>query len=158
MGSRSSERPRPQKLASGEACRRTGALAAEGHICDSTVSNPPAACRHRPRTRLPRAASEPTAPARTNSRFFGWRMVGVAFVVEFIAVGFFFYSFGVFFKAIDAELAGSRLGVSLGMMVTGAVGGILAPFMGRALDRYPIKRIMLMGALVLSAALIYFIM
>jgi len=79
-------------------------------------------------------------------------MVGVAFVVEFIAVGFFFYSFGVFFKAIDAELAGSRLGVSLGMMVTGAVGGILAPFMGRALDRYPIKRIMLMGALVLSAA------
>ena len=79
-------------------------------------------------------------------------MVGVAFVVEFIAVGFFFYSFGVFFKAIDAELAGSRLGVSLGMMVTGAVGGMIAPFMGRALDRYPIKRIMLMGALVLSAA------
>lgn len=79
-------------------------------------------------------------------------MVGVAFVVEFIAVGFFFYSFGVFFKAIEAELAGSRLGVSLGMMVTGAVGGMIAPFMGRALDRYPIKRIMLMGALALSVA------
>jgi MFS family permease len=78
-------------------------------------------------------------------------MVGVAFVVEFVAVGFFFYSFGVYFKAIETELAGSRLAVSLGMMVTSAVGGIVAPFMGRALDRYPIKRIMLMGALVLSA-------
>jgi MFS family permease len=91
-------------------------------------------------------------PAKTEPRFHGWRMVGVAFVVEFIAVGFFFYSFGVYFKAIEAELASSRLGVSLGMMVTGAVGGIIAPFMGRALDRYPIKRIMLMGAVVLSIA------
>ena len=90
--------------------------------------------------------------AETEPRFHGWRMVGVAFVVEFIAVGFFFYSFGVYFKAIEAELESSRLGVSLGMMVTGAVGGILAPFMGRALDRYPIKRIMLTGALVLSIA------
>ncbi|MBW1683637.1 MAG: MFS transporter [Deltaproteobacteria bacterium] len=88
----------------------------------------------------------------TEPLFFGWRMVGVAFVVEFIAVGFFFYSFGVYFKAIDAELAGSRLGVSLGLMVTSAVGGIIAPFMGRALDRYPIKRIMLMGAVALSVA------
>ncbi len=88
----------------------------------------------------------------TEAHFHGWRMVGVAFVVEFIAVGFFFYSFGVYFKAIEAELAGSRLGVSLGMMVTSAVGAILAPFMGRALDRYPIKRIMLMGAVVLSFA------
>jgi MFS family permease len=84
--------------------------------------------------------------------FHGWRMVGVAFVVEFVAVGFFFYSFGVYFKAIEAELAGSRLGVSLGMMVTSAVGAILAPFMGRALDHYPIKRIMLMGAVVLGFA------
>jgi len=88
----------------------------------------------------------------TEARFHGWRMVGVAFVVEFIVVGFFFYSFGVYLKAIEAELASSRFGVSLGMMVTSAVGAILAPFMGRALDRYPIKRIMLMGAMALSFA------
>ena len=88
----------------------------------------------------------------TVARFHGWRMVGVAFVVEFIAVGFFFYSFGVYFKAIEAELAGSRLGVSLGMMVTSAVGAILAPFVGRALDHYPIKHIMLIGAVALSVA------
>ena len=61
-------------------------------------------------------------PSKTEPRFFGWRMVGVAFVVEFIAVGFFFYSFGVYFKAIEAELASSRLGVSLGMMVTASGG------------------------------------
>jgi MFS family permease len=78
--------------------------------------------------------------------------VGAAFVVEFIAVGFYFYSFGVYLKAIDAALAGSRLGVSLGMTVTGAVGAMIAPFMGRALDRYSIRRIMILGAVVLSVA------
>jgi len=79
-------------------------------------------------------------------------MVGVAFVVEFIAVGFFFYSSGVYFKEIQAALGVSRLAVSLGMTVTGAVGAMIAPFMGRALDRYPIKRIMMLGGAVLSIA------
>jgi MFS family permease len=92
------------------------------------------------------------ANANTEPRFFGWRMVAVAFVVEFIAVGFYFYSFGVYLKAIAAALSSSRLEVSLGMTVSGAVGALIAPFMGRALDRYSIKRIMLMGAVVLSAA------
>jgi len=46
-------------------------------------------------------------------RFDGWRMVGVAFFVDFVAVGFFFYSYGVFFKAIAAEFGDSRLGVAL---------------------------------------------
>ena len=52
-------------------------------------------------------------------------MVAVAFFVDFVAVGFFFYSYGVFFKAIAAEFGGSRLGVSLGLTVTAAVGASL---------------------------------
>lgn len=83
---------------------------------------------------------------RSNPRFFGWRMVGVAFFVDFIAVGFFFYSYGVFFKAIAAEFGDSRLGVSVGISVTQGVGAVLAPFIGRALDKYPLKRIMATGA------------
>ena len=47
--------------------------------------------------------------------FPGWRMVMVAFLVDFIAVGFFFYSYGVFFKAIAADFGDSRLGVALGI-------------------------------------------
>jgi len=93
------------------------------------------------------AAREDTTPF-----FLGWRMVGVAFVVQFIAVGFFFYSFGVYLKEIEAGLEGSRFGVSFGFIVTGAVGAMIAPFVGRALDRYPIKRMMLLGAVSLSIA------
>lgn len=81
------------------------------------------------------------------ARFFGWRMVWVAFFVDFVAVGFFFYSYGVFFKAIEAEFGGSRLGVSLGLTITTTVGAIAAPFVGHALDRFPLKRVMAAGAI-----------
>lgn len=81
------------------------------------------------------------------NRFLGWRMVAVAFCVDFVAVGFFFYSYGVFFKAIAAEFGNSRLGVSLGLTVTATVGAIVAPIVGQALDRYPLKRIIAMGSI-----------
>lgn len=74
-------------------------------------------------------------------------MVAVAFFVDFVAVGFFFYSYGVFFKAIATEFGGSRLGVSLGMTITATVGALAAPLIGNALDRYPLKRIIGLGAL-----------
>ncbi len=80
-------------------------------------------------------------------RFLGWRMVAVAFFVDFVAVGFFFYSYGVFFKAIEAEFGGSRLGVSLGLTITTTVGAIAAPFIGHALDRFPLKRVIAAGSI-----------
>jgi MFS family permease len=84
-------------------------------------------------------------------RFYGWRIVGVAFLVDFIAVGFFFYSYGVFFKAIAADLgSGSRFGVSLGLSISNVVGAAVSPFIGRALDRVPVKRIMIAGAVCVS--------
>jgi MFS family permease len=83
--------------------------------------------------------------------FLGWRMVGVAFLVDFIAVGFFFYSFGVYYPAIDAELEGASLLVAAGISVSNAVSGLFAPFIGRALDRHSLKRIMLLGAVTVSA-------
>ncbi|MDG1442987.1 MAG: MFS transporter [Pseudomonadales bacterium] len=79
--------------------------------------------------------------------FLGWRMVAVAFLVDFIAVGFFFYSYGIFFKAIAVEFGDSRFGVSIGVTVTQGVGALLAPFIGRALDRFPLKNVMACGAI-----------
>jgi predicted MFS family arabinose efflux permease len=78
-------------------------------------------------------------------------MVGVAFLVDFIAVGFFFYSFGVFYPAIVADLEGSSLLVAAGISVSNAVSGFIAPFIGRALDRHSLKHVMLLGAVVVSA-------
>lgn len=77
-------------------------------------------------------------------------MVAVAFFVDFVAVGFFFYSYGVFFKAIAEEFGGSRLGVSLGITITSAVGALAAPLIGHALDRYPLKRVIGAGTIFMS--------
>lgn len=81
-----------------------------------------------------------------NSIYYGWKIVGVAFLVDFIAVGFFFYSYGVFFKALATEFGGSRLDVSIGITLVNAVGAIIAPYIGRALDRFPIKNVILLGS------------
>jgi len=81
-------------------------------------------------------------------------MVAIAFCVDFVAVGFFFYSYGVFFKAIASEFGDSRLGVSLGLTVTATVGAIVAPIVGDALDRYSLKRIIALGSI--SMALGFF--
>ncbi|MGA0838429.1 MAG: MFS transporter [Pseudomonadales bacterium] len=95
---------------------------------------------------LPTGQSEHDAP-----RFRGWDMVAVAFFVDFVAVGFFFYSYGVFFKAIAAEFGGSRLGVALGITTTTTVGAIAAPLIGAALDRFPLKRVIAVGTLCMAA-------
>ena len=91
---------------------------------------------------------------RSDPAFYGWRMVMVAFFVDFIAVGFFFYSYGVFFKAIAAEFGDSRLGVSIGVSVTQGVGAVLAPFIGRALDRFPLKNVISTGAVAMGLGFI----
>jgi MFS family permease len=85
-------------------------------------------------------------PGSRRRIFVGWRMVAAAFFVDFVAVGFFFYSYGVFFKAMAAEFGDSRLGVALGLTVTSAVGALAAPMLGRALDTYPLKWVICTGA------------
>ncbi len=92
------------------------------------------------------------APARISpSRFYGWKIVAVAFLADFIGVGFFFYSYGVFFKALAADLDGSRLGVSIGLALVNLMGALTAPFIGRAIDRYPVRNIMVAGAVATAA-------
>ncbi len=94
-----------------------------------------------------RSEKLPTSPpAEQRRRFVGWRMVGVAFVADFVSAGFLFYSFGVFFKALLDEFGGSRLLISLGQPLTQLANASIAVVVGRALDRFPVRRIMLLGA------------
>ena len=105
-----------------------------------------------PEDRAPRPAPETTVTAAHAAAppFHGWRIVAVAFFVDFIAVGFFFYSYGVFFKALAAEFGGARLDVAVGLTLVNMIGGLLAPLIGDALDRFPIRRTILAGTLSMS--------
>jgi MFS family permease len=93
----------------------------------------------------------PTDDLTTPRKFAGWRMTGIAFYLDFIQVGFFFYSFGIFFMALTEEFGATRLGVSLAFMISSIVGAIFGPFIGQLLDKQSsIKPIMIVGALMLA--------
>lgn len=89
-------------------------------------------------------------PPQSSSIYYGWKIVAVAFFVDFIAVGFFFYSYGVFFKALAEEFGGSRLDVSIGITLVNIVSAVISPFLGKALDSYPIRSVMIFGTVTLS--------
>ena len=91
------------------------------------------------------------AHAKLASVFTGWRIVLVTSLTHFVSVGFIFYAYGAFFKALEADFGGSRLGVSIGLTVMQLVTGIFAPFLGRALDRGSIRNIMALGAVLMGA-------
>jgi MFS family permease len=81
-------------------------------------------------------------------------MVAVAFLVDFVAVGFFFYSFGIFYRAIDADFAGATVWVAAGISVSNLIGGLFGPYIGQLLDRRPLKRVMIAGACIVSAGFV----
>ncbi len=78
--------------------------------------------------------------------YYGWRIVGVSFVTLFISVGFVFYSYGVFFKALEVEFGQSRFAMSVGLSIMNIAMGAMAPFLGRLVDEWSIRKLMLIGA------------
>lgn len=82
--------------------------------------------------------------------FYGWKIVGVSYCSLFVSVGFIFYSYGAFFKALSADMSNSRLGVSIGLALMNVATGLFAPFLGRWLDKGSIRHVMCLGALFMS--------
>ncbi len=63
--------------------------------------------------------------------FYGWVMVAVAFVTQFISSGVIFYTFGIALKEWTVEFDTGRLGVSGIHFVMPWAGAVMAPFVGR---------------------------
>lgn len=82
--------------------------------------------------------------------YYGWKIVGVSFTTLFISIGFLFYSYGVFFLALEQEFGSSRFGISMGLAFMNITMGLMAPFLGKAVDRYSIRSIMLVGACLMA--------
>ena len=54
---------------------------------------------------------------------------------------FLLYHLIVFFLALEEEFGSSRLGISLGLALMNLTMGLMAPFLGKAVDRYSIRTI-----------------
>ncbi len=83
--------------------------------------------------------------------FYGWRIVGVAFLADFFAVGFLFYSFSVFLKPLAVDFDATREAVALVLTLSFLSGSVAAPFLGRTLDRFRVRNIMIAGAFCTAA-------
>lgn len=82
--------------------------------------------------------------------YHGWKMVGVAFVTLFVSIGFQFYSYGVFMPALEAEFSSSRLSGSIGLVLMMLTMGLAGPYVAKAVDETSIRRIMIMGILLMA--------
>jgi hypothetical protein len=84
--------------------------------------------------------------AHTSSLFYGWRIVAVAFLCHFIATGFVFYCYGVFFRPLQDLFGWSRLTVGGGLYVISLLSAVYSPLAARIMDSAGIRRTMILGA------------
>jgi len=85
--------------------------------------------------------------------FYGWVIVAVAACLGFLGTGFYSYSRGVFLPHLAEEIGeGSRFAIAMGFSVAGITTALLAPFVGRILDRHSPRRIILTGIFAVTVA------
>lgn len=104
---------------------------------------------------LPEATHAPpetaSAPEPGGGLFYGWAIVAITFLTQFVVMGTVFYSYGILLKPLADDLGGSRFLIGLGLPALGVVGAIAGPFIGREVDRRSIRGLMLLGAGLLAA-------
>ena len=91
---------------------------------------------------------------KQGSFFYGWIIVGLTFVIQFLAMGSTFYIFGVLLKPLTEALEADRFLISLGLSSQMVVGALLGPWLGSAVAKYPIRPLMSAGIVLISLGLL----
>ena len=86
-------------------------------------------------------------------KFFGWRMVFTGLTVEFTVIGFLFYSFPVIWPYLISELGMTESQLGMVSAFYFMPVAILAIIIGRALDKYSVKKFMMIGAIIYAIGL-----
>ena len=86
--------------------------------------------------------------------FYGWTIVGLTFVIQFLAMGSTFYIFGVLLKPLTEALDADRFLVSLGLSSQMVVGALMGPWLGGAVAKYPIRPLMSAGVILIGLGLL----
>ncbi len=82
--------------------------------------------------------------------FYGWWIVIATFITLFVATGFIFYSYGVFLEPIQKEFGASRFAVAMGLTLMNTAMALAAPFLGRFIDTWSVRRLMMIGCVSLG--------
>ena len=94
-----------------------------------------------------------------NNPFFGWRMVGIALFADFCVVGFAFQSYPVIQLVLAEEMELSRFLATLTIPGFMLISAITMPVVGKLLDTYSIRSVLILGSFVYGLSLIslYFV-
>ena len=87
-------------------------------------------------------------------KFFGWKIVALAFFLDFCAVGYSFQSFPVIVLELSKEFSLSRFLATLPIPLFMIMSSLFMPFVGKGLDKGIIRSILMTGALVYGLSLI----
>ena len=79
--------------------------------------------------------------------YYGWRMVWAMAASTTVAYGTLYYSFAVFVQPMESELGWNRAQTSGAFSLSVLIGGLVAPLIGRILDRRGSRETMSLGAL-----------
>ncbi len=86
--------------------------------------------------------------------FKGWNMVSIAVLMEFSVIGFTFYCYPLMFASLEKELGASQAQLSGALSLFFICSAAASIVLGRLLDKYSVKHIMLIGGLIFSFGLV----
>jgi MFS transporter, OFA family, oxalate/formate antiporter len=86
--------------------------------------------------------------------FFGWWIVGLGVLAQFIGIGVSSYSTSIFFQAMFTDLNWSRGDLALAISAGSILAAIASPFAGAIVDKHGAGRIMVIGAFLSGVCLI----
>lgn len=84
--------------------------------------------------------------------YYGWYVVMMATAVYAVILGSTFSAFGLFVVPVSRDLQLSRAEMNTALILLNIGGALLAPVIGRMLDRMPARRIMIGSALLAGAS------
>jgi MFS family permease len=85
--------------------------------------------------------------------YYGWFVLAASAVAELLAQGATSYAAGLFVLPLQAEFNISRADANSSILILFLGAAVASPLVGKMLDRYPIRWVILLGAVVFSAAL-----
>ncbi len=85
---------------------------------------------------------------------YGWYIVATTLVNQAISVGILIYCFALFAVPWLENYSVSRGTAMLAIFSLQIIAGLSSPFLGRILDKYPIKNLVIIGAVCISAGLL----
>ncbi len=85
--------------------------------------------------------------------YYGWIIVGIAFLAHGFITGFVTYSFGLLVVPMQTDLFASRTEIMSGISASTLLGLIYSPVFGRLVDTWSIRGLMICGVFAITAGL-----